>query len=201
MCDNIRPSGGLGIMNIKQLKKNLHGTKIADKPKSRKGSQKHASRFQLNFITGVFIFCVLIGLFFIGYQIYTADFGTMFWIYIVWTIVFGFLAYCSSNEKRSGKFEFYGQMFIDVFCILLGIAIMIILPSLAISQYISGETDLYGLIVMIAISLCPIIWIYFCVRSFKKEFGGYFKYHFKRIKAKTKGSEDPEDTSRSEDNL
>ena len=188
-------------MNIKQLKKNLHGTKIADKPKSRKGSQKHASRFQLNFITGVFIFWVLIGLFFIGYQIYTADFGTMFWIYIVWTIVFGFLAYCSSNEKRSGKFEFYGQMFIDVFCILLGIAVMIILPSLAISQFISGETDLYGLIVMIVISPCSIVWIYFCARALKKEYGGYFKYHFKKIKAKVKGSEDPEDTSRSEDNL
>ena len=91
-------------------------------------------------------------------------------------------------------------MLIQIFCILLGVAVMIILPAVAISQYLSGETDLYGLIVMIAISPCPIIWIYFCVRSFKKEFGGYFNYHFKRIKAKAKGSEDSEDTSRSEDN-
>ena len=183
------------------LKKNLHGTKLADKPKYWKGYQKHATRFQLNFITGIFIFCVLIGLFFIGYQIYTGDFGLMFWIWAGWIIVFGFLTYCSLNERRSEKFEFYGQMLIQIFCILLGVALMIILPAVAISQYISGETDLYGLIVMIAISPCSIVWIYFCARALKKEYGGYFKYHFKKIKAKVKGAEDPEDTSRSEDNL
>lgn len=143
----------------------------------------------------------MIGLFIIGYQIYTGDFGMMFWIGAGWTIVFGFLAYCSLNERRSEKFEFYGQMLIQIFCILLGVALMIILPAVTISQYISGETDLYGLIVMIVISPCSIVWIYFCAKVLKEEYGGYFKYHFKKIKAKVKGSEDPEDTSRSEDNL
>lgn len=183
------------------LKKNLHGTKLADKPAYWKGYQKHATRFQLKVITGIFIFSALIGLFIIGYQIYTGDFGMMFWIGAGWTIVFGFLAYCSLNERRSEKFEFYGQMLIQIFCILLGVALMIILPAVAISQYISGETDLYGLIVMIVISPCSIVWIYFCAKVLKEEYGGYFKYHFKKIKAKVKGSEDPEDTSRSEDNL
>lgn len=179
------------------IRKNMGGPKLEDKPEYWKGYQRNASKFQLRFITGIFIFGVLMGVAGLIYQIVTSDTGMMFWIWIGWIIVFGILTYCSLNERRSEKLEFFGQFLIEIFCILAAAGCMIGVSVSAITQFISGEADIYAFLAPFIVAPCGGVWIYFLCKSIRNEYGGYFKELINKKKGIT---EDGEDSSRSEDN-
>ena len=183
------------------LRKNMGGPKLEDKPKYWKGYQKDARRFQLKFITGIFIFGVLMGVAGLVYQIATSDTGMLFWIWIGWIIVFGILTYCSLNERRTEKMEFFGQFLIEIFCILLAGGCTIGVSVSAIIQFISGEADIYAFIAPFIIAPCGGVWIYFLIKSIKDEYGDYFEELIEEKKAEAAERKEAKAAKRSKDNL
>ena len=142
------------------IRENLNQENLEDKPKYWKGYRRHATRFQINFITGIFVFSMLLGAFFAGYQIFTGQIDGFMWFWIGWIIVFGICAYCSRKEKTYEKFEYWGQPIIYGAIILILLVGMIATPIVNIPQIRTSENPVYDTIILILIEpIFPIcIW-------------------------------------------
>ena len=184
----------------KLLRKYLNEKELEDKPKYWRGYRRYAERYQINFITGLFVFSMLLGVLFAGYQIYIGEINFLFWIYIGWIIVFGICAYCSRSERVNELFEYIGQFLVQLFCVLIGIAIMIAMPIVNIPQYISGEIDLYGLIAMICLEPLAGFWVYWNFKVILIENGDDIREFFEKKKAEAKERKELKAPNRSEDN-
>lgn len=185
----------------KLLRQYLNEKELEDKPAYWKGYRRNATPFSRNFLTGLFVFGALMGVAGAGYQIYLGEINYMFWIFIGWAIVFALIAYFTRDDRRNEMFEYFGQIFIQLFCVLLGIAIMILLPIGLIPQYTSGEINLITLIISIVIleSLVA-FWSYWCFKAFQIEYWDDIKEYFEEKKAKAKERKESDDPNRSEDN-
>lgn len=185
----------------KLLRQYLNEKELEDKPKYWKGYRMYAERYQINWITGIFIFSMLLGVFFAGYMIFTGEIDFLFWCSVGWAIVFGLLAFFTRSDRRNEAFEYFGQIFIQLFCVLLGIAIMILLPIGLIPQYTSGEINLITLIISIVILEALVaFWSYWCFKAFQIEYWDDIKEYFEEKKAKAKERKESDDPNRSEDN-
>ena len=185
---------------VKLLRRRLNDKELEDKPKYWRGYRRYAERYQINFITGIFVFSMLLGIAGAGYQIYIGEMNFMFWIWIGWIAVFGICTYCSRGERANELFEFIGEILVQLFCILIGVAIMIAMPIVGIPQYISGEIDLFSLIVMLCLEPLAAFWVYWNYRVIRNDYGDDIKEYFEKKKAKAQERKEAKNANRSEDN-
>ena len=185
---------------VKLLRQRLNDKELEDKPKYWHGYRRYAERYQINTITGIFIFSMLCGIAGAGYQIYLGEINYMFWIWIGWIVVFGICTYCSRGERANELFEYIGQILVQLFCLLIGVAIMIVMPIVNIPQYISGETDLFSLIATICLEPVMAVWVYWNYRVIRDDYGDDFKEYFEEKKTKAKERREAKAANRSKDN-
>lgn len=156
---------------VRLLKKEL-------KKKERQNNQKHRKVFRTNsdlqrkLMIGISLFCMLIGIFFLGVQIYTKDYGYMFWVFIAWTIIFGLLAYGYRDDKSAGELEYVAQPVAFGILTLLCIAAMIAVPVFLMKGLMAGDTeDITTLITTeLVCGIFGFIFFYFNVKSYITEF-------------------------------
>lgn len=173
---------------------------LEDKPAYWKGYRRNATPFARNFLTGLFIFGVLIGVAGAGYQIYIGEINFMFWIYIGWIIVFALIAYFTRDDRRNEMFEHYSMILVMLFNILMPLAIMIALPVSYIPKIISGEEGWFAVFILILVEGLSAFWIYGICLATKEDYGDEFREFIEDKKAKAKERREAKAAKRSEDN-
>ena len=176
---------------VRLLKKEL-------KKKERQNNQKHRKVFRTNsdlqrkIMIGLSLFCMSIGIFFAGVQIYIKDYGYMFWVFIAWIILFGLLAYGYRDDKSAGELEYVAQPVAFGVLTLLCIAAMIAVPVVLMPSIMAGDTeDLTTLITTeLVCGIFGFIFFYFNVKSYITEFINHIRSKNKKSEQKQSSEDD-----------
>ena len=163
------------------------GTKrLEDKPKYWKHYRKRSLPIQHKMGTFLFIFSVLFGAFFAGYQFYIHEFNFVFWFFIGWMIFFTVLAVCWSNDRTYELFEYIATPIVFGILILGFVAAMIAAPIYIIPQVQAGEIgkDYYISLVFGEIALGAAVWAfyYFFIKDYVDELRDYLRAKKKKDK-------------------
>jgi len=177
---------------VRVLKKDLKNKERHAKHNSRISFRKNASSIHRKLMIGISLFCMLIGIFFAGVQIYIKDYGYMFWVFIAWIIIFGLLAYGYKDDKSAGELEYVAQPVAFGILTLLCIAAMIVVPVFLMPSIMTGDTD--DLTTLITTELvCGIfgfIFFYFNVKSYITEFINHIRSTSRKTEQKQSSKDD-----------
>ncbi|MBR4404006.1 MAG: hypothetical protein IKT10_02730 [Clostridiales bacterium] len=186
---------------IELLRANMNTGKLADKPEYWKGYRKYATNFQINFMTGLFIFAALLSLAGACYFAFTEGFTWLFWAMVVGAAVFGISAFCSRKERTYEKYEYWGQPIIYGAIILILLVGMIVMPIVNIPNIRASETPVYDTIVLILIEpFFPVcIWgiLKFVLDDYVDDLKEYIKKKMKKSDSEYDGGTESENESSS----
>ena len=168
------------------------------KKKERQNNQKHKKVFRTNsdlqrkIMIGLSLFCMSIGIFFAGVQIYIKDYGYMFWVFIAWIILFGLLAYGYRDDKSAGELEYVAQPVAFGVLTLLCIAGMIAMPIFLIPGIMAGDSDDITTLITteLACGIFGFIFFYFNVKSYLTEFINHIRSKNKKSEQKQSSEDD-----------
>ena len=169
---------------LKLLKKHLNTKELEKKPVYWKGYRKYSFHAQHVIGISLFVISLLLGIFFLGYQIYRHEFNFMFWFFVVWDIFFGVLAFCWLNDRTYELFEYIATPLVYGILILGFVAAMIAAPFFIIPQIQSGEIgkDYYVSLTIGELGLGAAVWAFY--HFFIKEYVDELKDYIKEKKAK-----------------
>ena len=168
------------------LRYNLDKQELADKPAYWQGYRKRSFSFSYWCTFGIFIFSILMGLFFLGYQIYQGDINWMFWYWIGWIIVFGIIAFAWLDNRRYELFEYISKPVIfGIFIIFLGF-VMVYGAIYLVPEIMAGDMNSLG--TLITCEICCGAGIVCFYIFFIKEYVNKLINHIKSKKMDDPGS-------------